>query len=607
MIINIPPVGKNIFQLNAGNKDLKYNLYFSNAVISTHADNEGMGGWTPVSQLVYVNEVCDYITIGIFNNKDLNNSSNIKTAYFIDDVHISEVPICPCTLGVNNSGLEPEASVDVKIIHKENCCFEFFFHNKLTNGCQIQDVHVDVTIQGHPEYHHIDTHNCFPSPNDFITGSWCLPPLYQDHNVVFKFGYHFYETEDCEVEQVVKLSCPTSCPCPIDPNPISIVPIPTEPCCYNILLKMNNDNELTNFCRYYKAEVYDKDDFGYQPYNKLFEVYPDPSNSFIQGGIRYFYPGMEINLTAARKLCYDARSFPYKSIKIRLYSDEVNYCEYESGIGLNCPISCGDIPNPTPIVFLKCIWIPTPKGPLVTKCKYELHVINNTGLNVTIPEFKYDFSSINDTLPEFQRSWLTNFDSIAVTLPTSPTDWTFLKDSINQSISFTTSPNEFVLDDGDTLHLADISIPESDEAVAVGFSIKNAQDLNSYCDFGEEIISCPQDSVCSCEASSLFDFTLTAKEKETASDPCCYEITLSPPSQYLNCAINEIEVYVKNPNDTIYSLIPDIDTLLLTPLNNKITLSQDICITPDNGNSSFSVKVKFKNLNYECVKEKTDY
>ena len=153
------------------------------------------------------------------------------------------------------------------------------------------------------------------------------------------------------------------------------------------------------------------------------------------------------------------------------------------------------------------------------------------------------------------------------------------------------------------MHLADISIPESDEALAVGFNIKNSQDLNSYCDFGEEIISCPKDSVCSCEVSSLLDFTLTEKKKATASDPCCYEISLSPPSQYLNCAINEIEVYVKNPGDTIYSVLPDIDTLLLTPLNNKLTLTRDICINPVDDNSSFSVKVKFKNLNFECEKE----
>ncbi|MEI6090471.1 MAG: hypothetical protein WCR42_08480, partial [bacterium] len=621
-IMNVPPKFGDPFQIDES--ETGNNLIFTDPIPDC-ADDNGMGGWYQFETTFKVDRTCKFITIGLFNYDSLLNSDALnKTAYYIDDVHIEQIDTCSCTTFLYNGGLDPESpAMDIMIIPKENCCFDFFFHRKQDNSCEVLSSNVNITFANHQGNKSLLLTNSSGLHDDFTISSFCLTdldkslftPAITDFNgldATFTFTYYLSNNTSCVVERRIFLPCSTTCTCPALPNPISIVPIPTEPCCYNIMLKMNNDNELSNFCRYYKAEVYDRDGIGNQPYDILFTVTPDPSNAFIEGGIRYFYPGMEINLTAARKLCYDRYSFPYQSIKIRLYyydaNDEEAYCDYEDGVALNCPISCDDIPHyPSPADFLKCIWIPTPKGPLVTKCKYELHIINNSGLNVTIPEFKYDFSSITDTLPEFQRTWLTNFDSIAITFPTSPTDWTFLKDTINQSISFTKSPNEFVLYDGDTLHLADISIPESDEAMAVGFNIKNSQHLNSYCDFGEEIISCPSDSVCSCEISSLLDFTLTAKEKETASDPCCYEITLSPPSQYLNCAINEIEVYVKNPNDTIYSIIPDIDTLLFTPLSSKITLARDFCITPINGNSSFSVKVKFKNLNYECVKEKTDY
>ena len=614
-IMNVPPYYGDPFKIDYS--ETGSNLIFTDPIADC-ADVNGMDGWYQFEKIFKVDKECSFITIGLFNYKDLLSSDTLnKTAYYIDDVHITELEDdCPCMMLVNNSGLDPEAAMDIMIIPKENCCFDFFFHRKQYYSCEVLSANVNITIADHQGNKSLLLTNSSGLNDNFTLGTFCLTDMdkslftptitdFDGLDAIFTFTYYLSNNTSCVVERRIFLPCSAQCTCPALPNPISIVPIPTEPCCYNILLKMNNDSELSNFCRYYKAEVYERDGFTSQPYNKLFEVYPDQSNSFIENGIRYFYPGMEINLTAARKLCYDGYSFPYKSIKIRLYYDEETYCDYVSGIGLNCPISCDDVPPPNPNNFLKCIWIPVSKDPLVTKCKYKLHIINNSGLNVSIPEFKFDFSSIIDTLPEFQRSWLTNFDSIAITFPTSPTYWTYTKDTNNQSISFTTSQMEFVLADGDTLYLADISIPESNEALAVGFNIKNSQHLNSYCNFGEEIISCPTDSVCSCEVSSLLDFALSAKEKETATDPCCYEITLSPPSQYMNCTINEIEVYVKNPNDTIYSIIPDLDTLLLTPLNSKITLSRDFCITPVSGNSSFSVKVKFKNLNFECEKEKT--
>jgi len=575
----------------------------------------GTDNWVPVVQQFRVPIVCDYITIGLFKAGRVNTSDDLyQTAYYIDNVHIENLTkdSCSCVYYAP----EPDPLAEIRIIPSENnqCCYSFYFHKRLDFPCSVMSVRCSVTIGTA----NVKIANFIQAPpyqkSDFTFGDLCITDadlasandsLAGNPTVTFRFQYTYATGKSCFITDTLKLNCTKTCSCDYlspRPNPLDIIKDSTKTCCYDIKLNLNNENELDRYCKFYKAVVFES----HPVYlDTLFTDYASKENGIVEAnGNCYYYPGNAIIISNDRKLCFEPTLIPVtKTIMVRLWKHNPgladSYCEYSKPVNIVCPISCSDLSNLT--TSLNINLIPKEKVSGSGKCCFEVHLINNTGLNVIFSELLLNFSSTNITNNDILR--VKNFEDqdFAPDILTIPIGWDYSKNTDDQTFSFKKELNDnYILNNGLNLHIADICIPESDESINIEFKLRDPFSYdNNYCTISHELISCPSSDSCNCKESSLLDFTMDAIQRDSVNEECCYAITLNPPNINLSCAITEVKAYIKDQGNEEYAPIPNISELLEDPLTQKITLTGTYC--PPLQNSSISVKVVFMNENHEII------
>jgi hypothetical protein len=593
--------------------------------ISRDGGLHGVKEWVHFEKTFHVNELANYITIGLFsvieNGVETNfkeHSSQFETAYYIDNVRIEKISyfntLCEC----DKPGTDiPAAEIEIVPVSKDlnGCCFNYFFNYLANFNCIVTSISTLISINGVEKSS--QTYNYQTSWADkqfYFGGNICfstadLAPT-QEHpipEVTFSFTYILNGNTSCTLVKTLNLNCESTCICDnTAPAPIQIIKSDKKDCCYDVVLKLNEDNTIEKFCKYNEMEVIDITNSSEE--NLLFRETANKENGIFkeltpypqQTGIWYYNPTKTITISND-ELCFDPLDLANQSpkvIQIRLRNLETGvWCEFEQTIVPNCPINCSDLaglPN-TPLPPLEIKITPTTKNPTTGECCYEFSIKNNTTYNIRIPAINLLFSSSNSSFPEF-----ATYD-ITTNLPLA---WDTQTDLITKKIVITPlSTRPDYLTPTENVNLITLCIPESSSTIEVETSIRDSYNpTNNECFISKETLSCPSTG-CDCNYL-LLDFELEAIVNDDATEECCYKVTINPPNFHTNCTFNSAKVSVKQPGENDFVL--ELDNELTGNLISDFTFTNTICITPVGDNTAFSVRIEFKNTTNDkiCIVEK---
>ncbi|MEI6089516.1 MAG: T9SS type A sorting domain-containing protein [bacterium] len=575
--------------------------------IGKDGGEKGVDNWVHFEKDFHVKELANYITIGLFsvieNGVETNfkeHSSQFETAYYIDNVVIQKVSyentLCDC----NKPGTDIRAAeIEIVPVSKDlsGCCFNYFFNYLANINCIVTSISALISINGVEKS--TQTYNyqtSWANKQFYFGGDICftaaeLAPT-EDHpipEVTFSFSYILNGTTPCTIVKTLNLNCETSCICDnTAPVPVQLIKNDKEACCYDIILKLNEDNSIEKYCKYNEMEVIDITNINEEKF--LFGETANKENGISKDDMWYYNPTKTITFSND-ELCFDPMNIPNspsRVIKIRLRNMVTGeWCEFEQTIFLNCPINCSDLarlPDTQPPP-LELIFTPTGTNP-DGDCCYQVSLINNTGFNINIPEIELNFTSSGSRVSNFQYYHITD---------NNPLLWEHWYSNGSQAIGIQALPNGTIgiINPLSTIHLINICIPKSNSTVDVECMIldKYGKDIN-FCSISKQKLSCPVD-VCECDYS-LLDFKLSAIVNEDADEECCYNVTITPPNTYLDCNFNSAKVFVKQPGEEEFELTTLVHEFS-GAFNSNYTFTNTFCIDPDGDNSAFSVKVEFEN------------